>query len=206
MSEREHTQAFELPPPEAAESPATYQVAERTLFGVTPTSAVAMLAVLALAAAIGFLVEGRLILGLLFLLGALFLAGLFLEQALHRRDSAVDRAAAGAVDRSRALAGFAGASARAWAGASREVTRVRLELRRLGRERTRVQLALGAAAYAENDEEMTTLRARLRELDARRAESERAARVAVDRARRRTSKERLAVASTEIRQSGDARS
>jgi len=103
MSEPEHTQSFELPPPEG--SSATYQVSERTLFvfGVTPMAPVAVLALAALAAAVGCLVEGRLIAGLFFLLAAAFLAAVFLEQALHRRGSAVDKAAAGAVDRSRAL-------------------------------------------------------------------------------------------------------
>jgi len=66
-----------------------------------------------------------------------------------------------------------------------------------------VQLALGAAAYAE---EMATLRTRLRELDEHSADCELVARLAVDRAKRRTSKEKLAVASTKIRKPGGARS
>jgi hypothetical protein len=187
-------------------TPVNYQVAERTLFGVTPTTAVAVLAVLALSAGVVFLTEGRLVAGLLLLLGALFLAALFLEQALHRRESAVDRAAAGAVDRSRALAGFAVSSTRAWTGASRELTRLRFERRRLGRERSRLLLELGGAAYAENEAEITALRVRVRELDERIEQCEESARTAVERARRRTSKERLAVASTEVREPGDARS
>jgi hypothetical protein len=193
MTERDHT-------------PVNYQVAERTLFGVTPTTAVAVLALLALAAGVVFLAGGQMIAGLLLLLGALFLAALFLEQALHRRESAVDRAAAGVVDRSRALAGFAVSSTRAWTGASRELTRLRLELRRLDRERTQLLVQLGGAAYAENETEVKTLQGRVRELDARSEQCEAIARAVIDRARRRTSNERLAVASTEIREPGDARS
>src|SRR5882757_5789554 len=146
MTEPDHTKPVE--------SPATYQVAERTLFGVTPTTAVAVLSVLALAAGVAFLSTGRLIAGVLLLVAALFLAALFLEQALQRRASLVDRVAAGAVDRSRALAGFAGAWARAWSGAGREVTRLRLERRRLDRERTHLLLQLGTAAYAEDAAEL----------------------------------------------------
>jgi HAMP domain-containing protein len=193
MTERDHT-------------PVNYQVAKRTLFGVTPTTAVAVLALLALAAGVVFLAGGQMIAGLLLLLGALFLAALFLEQALHRRESAVDRAAAGVVDRSRALAGFAVSSTRAWTGASRELTRLRLELRRLDRERTQLLVQLGGAAYAENETEVKTLQGRVRELDARSEQCEASARAVIDRARRRTSNERLAVASTEIREPGDARS
>src|SRR5438128_1739710 len=104
-------------PPEPVETPATFGVAERRLFGVTPTGAVGLLALAALAAAIFFLSSGSPLAALLFLLGALLLAALFVEQALRRRDTAVDKAAATAIDRSRALAGFAGASARAWTAA-----------------------------------------------------------------------------------------
>jgi hypothetical protein len=206
MTEPDPTNPIEPPHTEAAESPASYQVTERTLFGVTPTTAVAVLAVVALAAGVFFLVTGGLITGLLLLLGAVFLAALFLEQALHRRASAVDRAAAGAVDRSRALAGFAGAWTRAWTGAGREVSWLRLELGRLGRERSRLLVRLGVAAYAEDDAELTALRAQMRELERRSEECEAQRRSAVERARRRTSKERLAVASTQIREPGDAQS
>jgi hypothetical protein len=206
MAEPDPAQPLEPPSAAAAESPATYRVAERTLFGVTPTTAVAVLALVALAGGVAFLLSGGLIAGVLLLLGALFLAALFLEQALHRRESAVDRAAAGAVDRSRALAGYAGAATRAWSGAGREVTRLRLERRRLGSERSRSLAQLGAAAYAEDDAELAALRTRMRELDRRIEQCETDRRSAVDRARRRTSKERLAVASTQIREPGDAQS
>jgi hypothetical protein len=65
---------------------------------------------------------------------------------------------------------------------------------------------LGGAAYAENETEVKTLQGRVRELDARSEQCEAIARAVIDRARRRTSNERLAVASTEIREPGDARS
>jgi hypothetical protein len=206
MTEPDRTQPLEPPSPPAAESPATYRAAERTVFGVTPTTAVAVLSLIALASGVAFLFSGGLLAGVLLLLGGLFLAALFLEQALHLRESVVDRAAAGAVDRSRALAGFAGAATRAWSGAGRELTRLRLERRRLAGERSRLLVQLGTAAYAEDDAELAALRARMRELDRRVEECETDRRSAVDRARRRTSRERLAVASTQIREPGDAQS
>jgi len=202
MIETEHTEPLALPPPEAFDAPVSYRAAERTLFGLTPTAAVAVLALLALVAAAALALTGQLVASLLLLVGALLLAALFLEQALHRRESAIDRVAASAVDRSRGLVGFAGASARAWTAASRDVTRLRLELRRLKRTRAQLLAQLGAAAYAENDAELTALRARMRVLDERIDECDASVRAAIGRARHRTSRERLAVASTEVQKPG----
>jgi hypothetical protein len=189
-------------PPEPVEldaSPPEYLVAERRIFGLPPSAPVASLAAVCLVAALALLATGSLALGLLLLAAALLLAALFLEQARRRRATRVDRAAAEATDNMRGLARFAGASVRVWAGSSRESASLRLEVRRLVRERTRLQLELGAAAYAGDDAETENLRARLRSLDARIARCRRDAGAALERARRRTSQERLAVSSTEIR-------
>jgi hypothetical protein len=192
----------ETPPPEPVEldaSPPEYLVAERRIFGLPPTAFVGSLAGACLVAGLALVAGGKLAIGILLLAAGLMLAALFLEQARRRRASRVDRVAAAASDNVRGLARFAGAAARVWAGSSREAASRRLEARRLARERTRLQLALGAAAYARDDDETETLRERLRATDARIAQCRADAAAALERARKRTSNERLAVSSTEIR-------
>jgi cell division septum initiation protein DivIVA len=172
---------------------------ERNTFGLAPTSLVAALAGVCFVAAVVLLALGTVVVGLLLLLAALLLAALFFEQARRRRASGLDRIAAAAIDNSKALAGFAGASVRTWTGAGRQVTALRLEAHRLVRERAQVQYALGGAAYAEHAAEAETLRARMRELDAKIAGCAERAQAAVEGARTRTSRERLAISPTEIR-------
>jgi hypothetical protein len=78
-------------------------------------------------------------------------------------------------------------------------------VRRLRRARSRVQYALGAAAFAADEPLAETLRGRMRELDTQIEACFEEARSAVAKARSRTTRERLAVASTEIRPPGDTR-
>ncbi|HEV8460778.1 MAG TPA: hypothetical protein VGQ38_08720 [Gaiellaceae bacterium] len=159
---------------------------DRTTFGRAPTNAVGLLALLALAAAILFFVTGALLAAIVLFLGAVLLGALFAEQSSM-------------VGRSRELAGFAGASARAWGGASREVTRLRIGAQRLTAERNRLQHELGAAAYEEDQAAMTSLRMRMHEVDEQIRECGLQAEAAVEAARRRTKRERLAVAPTQVR-------
>jgi hypothetical protein len=180
-------------------SPTEYQVAERRIFGLAPTAFVAALAGLCLVAAIVLFAVGSIVVAVLILLVAIFLALLFLEQARRRRGSALDRAAAAAVESSRAHVAFAAASVRAWTGAGREVTALRLEARRLARERSKVQYALGAAAAGDDPGETERLRQELRGLDDRIAGCEKRAQAAVGNARKSTASERLSVSSTQIK-------
>jgi hypothetical protein len=184
---------------ELESSPAEYQVAERHLFGLAPTAFVAALAALCLVAAIVLFALGSIAVAVLVLLAAILLGALFVDQARRRRATPLDRAAAVAVERPRALAGFAGASVRAWTGAGREVTALRLEAKRLARERSKVQYALGAAAAGDDPKETERLRTELRAVDARIAGCARRAQAAVGNARKSTSSERLAVSSTQIK-------
>jgi hypothetical protein len=180
-------------------SPTEYQVAERRIFGLAPTAFVAALAGLCLVAAIVLFAVGSIVVAVLILLVAIFLALLFLEQARRRRGSALDRAAADAVESSRAHVAFAAAAVRAWTGAGREVTALRLEARRLARERSKVQYALGAAAAGDDPGETERLRQELRGLDDRIAGCEKRAQAAVGNARKSTASERLSVSSTQIK-------
>jgi hypothetical protein len=169
------------------------------MFGLAPTAFVAALAGVCLVAAIVLFALGSVVAALLILLAAFLLAALFVEQARQRRTSPLDRAAAGALESSRALAGFAGASVRAWTGAGREVTALRLEAKRLAHERSKVQYALGAAAAGDDPAETERLRMELHGLDDRIAGCQKRAQAAVGNARKSTSRERLAVSSTQIK-------
>jgi hypothetical protein len=191
------TRAFEVV--EIESSPTEYEVAERRMFGLAPTSFVAALAAVCLVAAIALLATGGIAAGVLILVAAVLLTALFLDQARRRRATPLDRAAADAVESTRALAGFAGASMRAWTGAGRDVTALRLEAKRLARERAKVQYALGAAAAGDDAKETERLRTELRGLDDRIAGCEKRARAAIGNARQSTSSERLAVSSTQIK-------
>jgi hypothetical protein len=191
------TQAFKVPPP--AETPPTWERVEPRYFGLTPHMLAAFLAAVLFGAGIVLLLTGSIAVGLLLLLAALLLGALFAEQARRRRSSSLDRIAAAAVDQTRALAGFTGASMRAWTHAGREVARLRLEASRCARKRSQLQYAFGGAVYAGEDAEAERLRAEMKDADDRIAECIRQAHEVVERARTRTSKEKLAVSRTEIR-------
>jgi hypothetical protein len=197
----EDTDEFEVP---AVETPPVYERVEPHYFGLTPHVLVAALAAVCLIAAIALLAAGSIAVGALLLVAGLLLGALFLEQARRRRDSSLDRAAAAAIDRSLALTGFIRATVGAWTGAGREAARLRLEARKLARERSHLQYELGGAAHAEDEAKVAELRARMTELDERIARCARDARAAIERAQRRMTQERRAVAATRIRRPGSS--
>jgi hypothetical protein len=199
----QETQAIEVPP--TTETPATWADATPRYFGVTPHGLAAVVAAFAFGAGAVLLFSGDTVAGALLLVAAVLLAAIYAEQA-RRRDSAVDRIAAAAVDHTRALAGFAGSSVRAWTRAGRELARLRLEANRRGKERGKLQYALGAAAYAGDDAETERLKAELRAVDARIAACVASANEAVERMRATRAQERLAVVETEVRRHDEAHS
>lgn len=193
------TQSFQVPETDDRPSPVDYEVVEPRYFGLTPTSLVATLAAALLLFALVSFVAISVLVGFLFLLAALLFGALFAEQARHRRGTVVERATAYALDQSKGLAGYAGVSMRAWSSAGRQVTALRLEARLLRRRRSRLQYALGGAVHGGDEEEADRLRSRMQEVDDRLSRVGREIARALGQARRRTSRERLAVASTEIR-------
>jgi hypothetical protein len=167
-------------------------------FGLTPHTLAAFVAAVCFGAGLVLVLTGSFVVGALLLLAAVLLAALYAEQARRRRDSALDRIAAAAVDQTRALAGLTGASVRAWTGAGRRLAALRLEASRRARERSQLQYALGGAVYAGDDVEATRLREAMAAADARIAECIVEANEVVESARNRTARERLAVAKTQI--------
>jgi hypothetical protein len=196
------TQAFDVPP--AVETPATWDEARPRYFGVTPHGLAAVIGAFAFGAGIVLLVSGALAVGVLLLVAAALLAAIFAEQARRQRSTAFDRAAAAAVDHTRALAGFTGSSVRAWTGAGRQLARLRLEANRRAKERSRLQYALGGAVYAGDDPEAARLRAAMQEADDRIAACIEEANAVVERMRAARAQERLAVVATEVRPPDDA--
>lgn len=199
MSENE-TQRFEVPPP--AETPPTWERAEPRYFGLTPHTLAAFVAAALLGAGIVLLATGSFAVGLLLIVAAALLGALYAEQARRRRASSLDRVAAAAVDHTRAFAGFTGASVRAWTQAGREVTRLRLDASRCARRKSQLQYALGGAVYEGDDDEAERLRVEMRAAEDRIQECIVQANAVVERARSSTSREKLAMARTEVRPRG----
>jgi hypothetical protein len=197
MRPEDETQQFEVPPP--VETPPAWERVEARYFGLTPHTLAAFIAAVLFGAGLVLLLTGSIAVGVLLLVAALLLAALYAEQARRRRTSSLDRVAAAAVDHTRALAGFTGASVRAWTHAGREVARLRLDASRCARKKSQLQYALGGAVYDENDAEVQRLRSEMREIDERIQRCVDEANAVVERARTRTSREKLAVSRTEIR-------
>jgi hypothetical protein len=166
---------------------------------VTPNVLVAAIGTVLLVTGLVLLVSGSLVVGALLLVSGLLLAALFVEQARRRRASSLDRAASAAIDRSLALAGFTRATVGAWTSAGRRAAQLRLEARKLARERSHVQYELGGAVHADDAERTERLRARMHELDRELERKGREARAAIVAAQRRTRIEQQAVASTQVR-------
>jgi hypothetical protein len=205
MEPHEHeTAGFESPP--ATETPATLDDTRPRYFGITPNGFAAVIAAFAFGAGVVLLISGDVLAGVLLLVAAVLLAAIFIEQARRRRDSAFDRAAAAAIDHTRALAGFTGSSVRAWTSAGRELARLRLKANRHAKERAQLQYALGGAVYAGDDAEAERLRGELRAADERIAAYAAEANEVVERMRTKRAQERLAVVATEIRAPDDAES
>jgi hypothetical protein len=191
---RDDTDAFEV-----IETPPTYEVARPRYFGLTPRGLVVAIALVAFVLGIVGLATGNVAAGVLLVVAAAFLALLYVEQARRRRESSFDRVTAAAVDHTKALAGFTGASLRAWTGAGREVAKLRLEASMRARERSQLQYALGGACFEGDEAQIANLRDQMRLCTERIDACAREAHVVFERARQRSSRERLAVAQTQIR-------
>lgn len=176
--------------------PAVYGQAPPRFYGVAAPDALFVAACLFLVfATVGF-VAGSWLLGVALLAPALALLVLFYGAALRDSSSRVARVAVTAVRRLRAWAGFGWEYLGAWTGAGRSVVRLKRESRALRRERERVRIALGDAAYLEDEAGVNALRSRLREIDDGLAAREEEQAAILERARRRVEDEHLAVQPT----------
>jgi hypothetical protein len=175
----------------------SYSQPETRLFGVLAPVPTFVLACVLLAGSLISLVAQSWILGVMLLAFAAALFVLFYGAAERDPESGVARAALGATGRVSGWARFAVESAGAWSGAGRRVLHLRRELRPLRAERKQVQLALGEAAYRQDEPEVASLRARMAEIDDAIAARERESAEALASARSRVEDERLAVTPTQ---------
>ncbi len=173
-----------------------YEHVPRRLFGVASPDSIFAAACAFLIVALVALVVGRWILGLVLLVPTLALLVLFYGAARNEQTSAVARTVIKAGDRARGWAGFGGRSVRAWTGAGRDILRLSREASALRRERDRVRLELGDAAYREDESTTAALRTRMHEIDDDLAKRERARTATVEKARRRVEDEHHAVQPT----------
>jgi hypothetical protein len=192
--DEEETQGWDV-----VETPPVYEVVRPRYVGLTPRGVVVAIAAVSLVASLVAFATGAVAVGILLLVAAGLLAALYLEQARRRRESSLDRVAAAAVDHTKALAGFTGASVRAWTSAGREVAKLRLEAHTRARERSQLQYALGRACYDGDEPQIANLKDQMRlctdRIDACAAEAQ----AVLDRTRQSTSRDRASIAPTEIR-------
>jgi zinc ribbon protein len=168
------------------------------LFGVVSPAAAFVLGCVLLLGALAALVSESPILAIVLFAasGAAFV--LFYGAAERDSAGALAHGALTARDRVRGWARFTTSSAGAWTKAGRAIVRLRRELRALRRDRDQVQRALGEAAFKEDEEQIASLRARMREIDQEIAAREQKSMEAVAHARTRVEDERVAVHPTEV--------
>lgn len=174
------------------------------LFGVLAPLSAFVLACVLLGGALVALVSGSPVLGILLLIFAAAVFLLFYGAAERDPEGPVARRTLAVVRRVSDWTRLAWGSADAWGSAGRQMIRLRRELEALRRERREVQFALGDAAYRRDDASVTSLRARLGEVDDAIGARERERADTFARARTRVEDERLAVRETQLRPPDDA--
>jgi hypothetical protein len=134
----------------------------------------------------------------IFLLVLAGIACVFLLEAAKRSpESPLARRVTTAAGNVRGWGVFARESVLAWSGATRDVVRLKNEKRSLRREHEQALRSLGDAAYRGDEQAMTALRERLREIDDGLAERERAEAASLEGARKHVSEEHAAARPTE---------
>jgi Uncharacterised protein family UPF0547 len=177
--------------------PISYTQPEPRLFGVLLPVPTFILACVLLGGALISFLTGGVVLGVLLLAFAAALFVLFYGAAERNPEGKLAKGAVDGVERVSGWFRFTRESASAWGGAGRRVVQVKQEIRPLKAERRNVQLALGQAAYEQDEEKVASLRARIAELDDAIDGLEQQSTEAVARARHRVDDERVAVTPTQ---------
>jgi hypothetical protein len=191
------TRVEQVPASEAGPVPVTFDRAEPRLFGVSPPSLLAALALVLLSAGLVLAVSGSLVAGLVLVALGLAFAALFSEAVRRRPTDPLARLVDGQLRDAGAYAGFAGRSVSAWWRARGELRGLRRGLRRLAAERREALLALGAACYVDDRDEMARHLEGIREIDERASDLQARAAEVVANYRRELAGEKLAVQPTE---------
>jgi hypothetical protein len=169
---------------------------EPRLFGVLPRVLVLVVALTLRLGSVVSLAVREWPYGVVLIVLALPLLGLYAGEARRDPARAPMRFGATAYDRARGRATYAGTALRAWIEAGGKLTQLRLELTRLRRERQRAIDALGMAAYHGDEREEGALRERLASLDSAIDEREQARREEIQRARAEVASSRVPVNAT----------
>jgi hypothetical protein len=174
-----------------------YSQPEPRLFGVLAPVPTFVLAVVLLVGAIVALIAQSWVLGIMLLAFSAAVFVLFYGAAERDPSSGVARAVLGTVAHVSGWTRFAQGSAGAWGSAGRRLFELRRELRPLRAERRDVQSALGDAAYRQDEAAVSSLRARMTEIDDTIAANEREQEEVRAKARHRVDDERFAVRETQ---------
>lgn len=188
-----------LPPEETGPVPVHMLTAEPRWFGVTPATAILVLALPAVGLSIALLVRGQTLAGAVLAGAAATLLVLFAAAATQRPDSAVARATAGAATSVRARAGLTFETLAAQGSAHVDFIRTRRELEALHRRRALEVQALGEAVYGEDESAADEARARVRAVEGEIAAKEARMQTIVANAQQRVQRARLEVQPTEVR-------
>jgi uncharacterized protein YhaN len=181
-----------------------YSQPSTRLFGVLAPLPTFVLAAILLVGALLALLAQSWVLGVMLVAFSAALFVLFYGAAERDPSSRVARAALRTVSRVSGWTRFASGSAGAWSGAGRRLYEIRRELRPLRAERSQVQLALGEAAYKQDEPASASLRARMAELDDAIASLERERGETLAKARSRVEEERMEVRETQFLPPEDA--
>jgi hypothetical protein len=187
-----------------AGSSISYSQRTERLFGVLAPVPTFVLASILLGGAIVALATESWVLGVILLAVSAALYVLFYGAAERDPSSGIARAALGAVAQVGGWTRFVGGSAGAWSGAGRRLYDLRREVAPLRRERREAQLALGEAAYRQDELTVASLRARMAEIDDAIASREREREETLENVRRRIEDERMEMRHTQLTPPDDA--
>ena len=178
-------------------APIAYSQSEPRLFGVLSPLPTFALACILLAGALVSLLAQSWILGVILLSFGAATFVLFYGAAERDPTSSVAKTVLGAVGRVSSWTRLIYGSAGAWSSAGRRLVELRREVQSLRQERREVQLALGDAAFRQDEAKVASLRARMGEIDDAIAARERERIEARSTARSRVEDERFAARKTE---------
>jgi hypothetical protein len=192
------TRVLDVPSDETGDVPVHVTRVEPRLYGVTPATAVLVVAAAALTLAIVLFATGHWPIGLILVGVAALFALVFVETARRTPRGTKTHSTAEALDGFRARAGVAADAIATRGRAAREVVSIRRELRQMWALRRRLLFELGDAVYRGDDEAGRTARERIEELDRLAAEREVHMQHVVDATHQRLEQRRLEVQPTVV--------
>jgi len=199
------TAVQEVPASETGPVPVQPQVAERRLFGVTPSTLLIVIGGAAFGSAIALFATGRWPWGLIILGLAIFVLTGFVSQMrrLPGEASGVGRASLVAIESVRARAGAAVETVAAHGNARIELARLRRQIGEVAAERSGYVRELGEAVYEGNQSATKELKQRIQDLDNAIKEKEAQMATVTMEAQERIGRAQLQVQATRILPGGE---